>query len=509
MNRKLKLVAAVAGLAGLTATGVAAAGVAAADPSGTPTYRVLSGVGSDTTQGLLGGLSDGISALSLTSPIVSNGTITDLSGATITTGTKLIGSYDATGSATVQTKSNCSAITRPNGSGAGKTALLNSLNATNATTTTGDVTSGSNSITNVASTTGLQVGLQVLGAGIPAGTFITAISGTTVSTNGPTLPNATATGVALTFKGDGCLQFSRSSSGLSGTNTPSLTYVPFASDAVDYAVTPTSNIPRTLSKSDLQGYYQCNTDYVTSTITGITVTAGGTGYTSAPTVTITGANSQGSGATATATVSSGAVTAITLTNAGSGYGKITVTLTGGGGSGATAKAVTNSDVTPVLPQAGSGTRSYWLTQMSITDADVNAGVYPCLINGTYNSQIVEEHTATFLTDKMLVPFSIPQFNAQKTQLLTDRTGRAVLGSIAGSGSSFTSLSSITQPNIYNANFTITRSVYNVIPTALKDTEPWKSVFNGGSSLICTSGTAVIQAFGFQTNANCGSTSSAG
>ena len=31
--------------------------------------------------------------------------------------------------------------------------------------------------------------------------------------------------------------------------------------------------------------------------------------------------------------------------------------TGGGGSGATAKAVTNSDVTPVLPQAGSGTRS--------------------------------------------------------------------------------------------------------------------------------------------------------
>ena len=72
----------------------------------------------------------------------------------------------------------------------------------------------------------------------------------------------------------------------------------------------------------------------------ITVTAGGSGYTSAPTIGFTGGS--GTGATATATVSAGAVTAITLTNPGSGYvagDTVTVTITGGGGSSATATAV--------------------------------------------------------------------------------------------------------------------------------------------------------------------------
>ncbi|MEI7913097.1 MAG: hypothetical protein WCK77_26050 [Verrucomicrobiota bacterium] len=51
-------------------------------------------------------------------------------------------------------------------------------------------------------------------------------------------------------------------------------------------------------------------------VVGASVTTGGSGYASAPTVTITG---NGSGAAATATVSGGAVTAIIITSAGSGY----------------------------------------------------------------------------------------------------------------------------------------------------------------------------------------------
>lgn len=71
-------------------------------------------------------------------------------------------------------------------------------------------------------------------------------------------------------------------------------------------------------------------------ISYISVKSGGTGYTSAPTVTITGV---GSGATATATVSGGSVTAITITNSGSGYNSIpTISFSGGNGSGATADA---------------------------------------------------------------------------------------------------------------------------------------------------------------------------
>src|ERR1700685_2403853 len=69
----------------------------------------------------------------------------------------------------------------------------------------------------------------------------------------------------------------------------------------------------------------------------MTVGAGGTGYTSAPTVTISGPDAIGQGftqATATATIAGGAVTGFTLTNVGTGYVNPTVTISGGGGSGA-------------------------------------------------------------------------------------------------------------------------------------------------------------------------------
>lgn len=66
-----------------------------------------------------------------------------------------------------------------------------------------------------------------------------------------------------------------------------------------------------------------------------TVTAGGTGYTTAPTVAITGGG--GTGATATATVAGGVVTGVTITNKGTGYTSApTVAFTGGAGSGAAA-----------------------------------------------------------------------------------------------------------------------------------------------------------------------------
>lgn len=72
-------------------------------------------------------------------------------------------------------------------------------------------------------------------------------------------------------------------------------------------------------------------------VTAITIGNGGSGYTSAPTITLTGGG--GTGATAEATVSGGVVTKITVTNPGSGYTTApTVALAGGGGTGATATA---------------------------------------------------------------------------------------------------------------------------------------------------------------------------
>jgi hypothetical protein len=76
---------------------------------------------------------------------------------------------------------------------------------------------------------------------------------------------------------------------------------------------------------------------------GFRITDGGTGYTSAPTVTI---NGDGTGASATATVSGGAITKIELDSSvdsgmtmGHSYQYAGVTLTGGGGSGAEIRAI--------------------------------------------------------------------------------------------------------------------------------------------------------------------------
>jgi len=74
-------------------------------------------------------------------------------------------------------------------------------------------------------------------------------------------------------------------------------------------------------------------------VRSITITNGGSGYTSAPTVAIA-APSDGITATATATISGGAVTAITITNGGSNYNSVpSVTFSGGGGSSAAGTAV--------------------------------------------------------------------------------------------------------------------------------------------------------------------------
>ncbi len=83
----------------------------------------------------------------------------------------------------------------------------------------------------------------------------------------------------------------------------------------------------------------------------ITVTSGGTGYTSAPAVNITGGG--GAGAAATASVSGGAVTYIALTNPGTGYTSTpVVTLTGGGATTAATAAANFVPVTiPMRPKA--------------------------------------------------------------------------------------------------------------------------------------------------------------
>ncbi|HML49973.1 MAG TPA: Ig-like domain repeat protein [Propionicimonas sp.] len=106
---KLALSVLTGALACTVAFGVAPA---YADPSGTPTYRPLVGVGSDTTQSVMNGMADAIKDGS---------------------GNKILGSYDAVNPTTglpgdlIQTRADGLPFTRPNGSGSGQKALTSSI----------------------------------------------------------------------------------------------------------------------------------------------------------------------------------------------------------------------------------------------------------------------------------------------------------------------------------------------------------------------------------------------
>jgi hypothetical protein len=78
------------------------------------------------------------------------------------------------------------------------------------------------------------------------------------------------------------------------------------------------------------------------TVTSVAVQNGGTGYTSAPTVTIGAPNSGTNTATATAVIS-GAVSKVNISNAGEYQGIPSVSFNGGGGTGAVASAVMSSN----------------------------------------------------------------------------------------------------------------------------------------------------------------------
>jgi hypothetical protein len=99
--------------------------------------------------------------------------------------------------------------------------------------------------------------------------------------------------------------------------------------------------PTVGSDTALINQWSVQTNAVDGAIYNMKITAAGTGYTSAPTLTIEG---DGSSATATATVSAGAITGITMTNVGTGYTHATVTVTGGAGS--------NGAIRPVISPIG-------------------------------------------------------------------------------------------------------------------------------------------------------------
>ncbi|WP_412539225.1 hypothetical protein R8Z50_25695 [Longispora sp. K20-0274] len=159
--------------------------------------------------------------------------------------------------------------------------------------------------------------------------------------------------------------------------------------------------------------------------------------------------------------------------------------------------VGGTPVTPLLMQSGSGTRSFWLSKMGVTEADIAAGDYPCL--NTLNNGI-QEHDGNVLTghNDYLLPFSVGQYIAQgnagaiATQTgvtVADRRGEAVLGRV-------NNLAPVTN-GVLNVGFRaeLVRDVYNVVPTANLGNATIASTFVGSTSKIC-SAKSTIELFGF-------------
>lgn len=101
---------------------------------------------------------------------------------------------------------------------------------------------------------------------------------------------------------------------------------------------------------------------VAGALAAIELTNGGSGYTTAPTVTFSGGG--GTGAAATAIIQAGAVVGFTITNEGSGYTSApTITLADGDGTGASALAVLGDPEDFVLPP----TRTWFLFDGYVAD----------------------------------------------------------------------------------------------------------------------------------------------
>lgn len=88
-----------------------------------------------------------------------------------------------------------------------------------------------------------------------------------------------------------------------------------------------------------------SSNFDSNSVASVSITGnGGSGYTSAPTVTFSAPPAGGITATGTATISSGAVASVTITNPGNGYTSApTITFSGGEGSGAAATATMSTD----------------------------------------------------------------------------------------------------------------------------------------------------------------------
>ena len=180
----------------------------------------------------------------------------------------------------------------------------------------------------------------------------------------------------------------------------------------------------------------------------------------------------------------------------------------------------------LIPQAGSGTRSSWLSKVGLSEGDLTAGLYPCVTDqsdlGTRGGpNPLQEHDLRSLDSTSIAPVSVAQWvSMMGGGVDTDLRGSSMLGTIKAAGiapelsypismnTSFGNLAGTAD------DFAATRTIYNVVPTStltggaaanataisvFEDTNADPAI---KTSLLCQR-QDIIQKFGFAPIITCG------
>ncbi len=172
------------------------------------------------------------------------------------------------------------------------------------------------------------------------------------------------------------------------------------------------------------------------TITGLTLTSGGAGYTTAPSVAITGPAGS-TGATATATISTDAVGSVAVTGNGSGFSAPAV-IFGGPGTGAAADATGAVDAV-TLGTHGAG---YTTPQVVFTNAPPATGAAATASGGVDTITVTNPGTAAYTAPVVTID-APPAGGTQATATAAiDGTG-AITGFVVTGGSGYTAAPNVT------------------------------------------------------------------
>ncbi|MFF2845171.1 hypothetical protein ACFVT5_02405 [Streptomyces sp. NPDC058001] len=151
--------------------------------------------------------------------------------------------------------------------------------------------------------------------------------------------------------------------------------------------------------------------------------------------------------------------------------------------------VTKTVSKALLPQAGSGTRTYWLSSIGVSEAEIATAKASGCVNDT-----IQEHDGTALaTGTEVMPYSVAQWIAQGKSLpgVPNRRGESRLRNIAGVAPTTGSGTTLA----LNPNFTFARDVYNVVPTANLGNANIARAFVGANSEVCKN-IATTKNYGF-------------